>query len=296
MQTEPEVSIIIINYNTFDLTVSCIQSVIEHTTSVSFEIILVDNHSTDQDAGEIEAIFPGVRLLRNETNTGFARAANQGIAVSRGKFILLLNSDTELKENSVLICLATLKEQKDTAVISCNLLYPDGRIQLQCQRFPTFWPSFLEATRLFKLLPVRLRESILQGFHFSHNRSFCPDWVWGTFFFFRREALRDLPAEKLSERFFMYCEDMEWCYLFREAGWNVCFTPATRIIHHVGGSGSDGRIQKSRKIIANEKIFIQTYFGKMHWMLVRLTRMLNYSFTKRQNPLHHELFRIYKET
>jgi GT2 family glycosyltransferase len=295
MQSEPEISIIIINYNTFALTCNCIRSVINYTKDVNYELILVDNHSTEGNPQEFSTLFPSIRLIVAEKNTGFAAGNNLGISHARGKFILLLNSDTELRENSVRVCLEELKARKDTGVVTCNLVYPDGKIQAQCQHFPSVATEFLEATRLFKLLPARLREKTMQGIYFSYKQKFEPDWVWGTFFFFKKEILESFPGRKLSERFFMYCEDLEWCFLLRRRGWKIVFIPGTAVVHLVSGSGTGERAEKLRRIAAHEKIFIQTYLGEASWYFIRLLRLFNYSLTKRKKPGHALMYRIYKD-
>lgn len=290
-----DVSVVIINYNTFRLTSSCIRSVLQHTRGLDFEIILVDNASSECDPLLFLREFPDIILVRNTENTGFARGNNTGIEKAKGEIILLLNSDTELTENSVLTCYNELKAQEKTAVITCRLVYPDRTVQRQCERFPLPGPAFLELSRLFKLLPKSVREEMLLGSFFPCDRPIHPDWVWGAFFMFRKKALDTIPGQKLSERFFMYCEDMEWCKIFRNAGWDIFFTPSTSVIHHVGSSGMGIQTTNKLRLIAeNQKAFVLEYSGKGKWFWLRLFRLWNFRLMRRKKTQYEALFRIYK--
>ena len=290
---QPEVSVVIINYNTFRLTCSCIRSVQQFTQGVSYEIILVDNASEECDPALFLREFPAITLVCNNSNTGFAAGNNAGIQRASGKFILLLNSDTELKEDSISVCVEELRKEPRTAVVSCRLIYPDGKVQRQCERFPNGWRSFLEASRLFRLLPAAKRAKLLQGGFFSCDQRIHPDWVWGAFFLVRREAVEELPEKKLSERFFMYGEDMEWCFLFRKNGWNVLFTPVTSVVHHIGGSAV-GAEKKLEQIAAHQKEFILAYLGRRQWRSIRRWRMLNYYSLRKKYAVMETLYRIYR--
>src|SRR5262245_6905118 len=129
------VSIIIVNYNTFQLTCECVRSVVEHTRTVDYEIILVDNASEECDPAEFQKQFPSIKLIRSETNGGFAYGNNLGIAASKGEFILLLNSDTILKEDSIGKSMAKIREDENTGVLGCRMIFPNGKVQYTARRF-----------------------------------------------------------------------------------------------------------------------------------------------------------------
>jgi GT2 family glycosyltransferase len=232
-----DLSIIIVNYNTFELTSKCIESVIRLTHGITYEIIVVDNASVERDPKEFKSVFPDVVVLANEKNLGFAGGNNLGIAQSKGQTILLLNSDAEVLSNVIGECYHKLYElDNKVKAISCKLIFPDGRIQPSCGRFPSVALQLMELFRLQKLLSKTKRGELFLGNFFDYNHAVYPDWVWGTFFMFKRDTLKLFREEKLSETYFLYMEDMEWCYHIQEAGGRIYFDPTHTVIHHRGSS------------------------------------------------------------
>ncbi len=159
-----QVSVIIVNFNTFTLTSECIRSLIRHTKGVEYEILLVDNASTERDAAEFLNEFPQVRLTRNPFNDGFAKGNNLGIAESKGEFVLLLNSDTILTEDSISLSVERMKSDPQMGVLGCRMLYPDGEVQYTARRFRSLgWELF----DLFRFVPLlmsyRRRSELMLG-------------------------------------------------------------------------------------------------------------------------------------
>lgn len=252
-----DVSIIIVNYNTFDLTCGCIASILSRTTGCSFEIVLVDNASTDKDPTEFVRRFPMIKLVKNSVNTGFAKGNNAGIEKATGENILLLNSDTELLNNAVYVSLQSLKENRLVAAVGCRLTYPDGQVQHNCQRFPSIKYKVFELLRLQKLLPSNVAGKVLLGSFFDHSTPVFVDWIWGTFFLFRKDLLRLLPGNKLADDFFMYVEDMQWCMDFRKLGFRIAFEPRAHVCHFSGQSNGN----KLPMMEANTHTFMRKYFS-----------------------------------
>src|SRR5690242_8685003 len=196
-----DLSVIIVNYNTFELSCACIKSVQQKTLGISYETIVVDNASADRDAADLLQLFPEIILIQSETNEGFAKGNNKGIARSKGEYILLLNSDAELENNAAGICLDFLKKNKNVAVATAKLFYPGGNLQHNCQRFPSVRYRLFELLRLQKFLPKRVGGKILLGPFFNYDELVYPDWVWGTFFMFKKDLLNSLENGKLAEDF-----------------------------------------------------------------------------------------------
>jgi GT2 family glycosyltransferase len=270
-------SVIIINYNTFSLTCKCIESLIQYTQELSYEIILIDNNSTECNPDLFKQKFPKIHLIKNEVNLGFAKGNNLGLQQAKGDAILLLNSDTELKENSLKIAINKLNSYPKTGILSCRLIYPDGRIQSCCQRFPSVQLELIELLRLQKLLPVKQREKLLLGSFFDHRTEAEVDWVWGTFFMFRKEILKELPEQKLSDNFFMYGEDRQWCYeIKKQTGLAVTYFPKTAIIHHLSASTLKTSLNKQRLMIKHEYEFIKNNKGTLNAWLIFKLRALKY--------------------
>lgn len=263
-----ELSIVIINYNTFELTCKCIASIYDKLKEVDYEIVLVDNASVECDPHLFKQRFPGIKLVISETNTGFTGGNNLGVAHSEGEFLLLLNSDTELINNAPKICLDHLKAHKEVGMVTCQLIYPDGRIQANCRRFRTIGWELLEVFPLYKFLPKAKREALMLHHYFDHQSFANCDWVWGAFMLFPRHIIGKLPQKKLSDDFFMYCEDTLWCWDFKQLGYQIHFLPQAKVMHVHKGSVSKDKWLKIRKIsIKNHAIFMKKFYPNFKWFI-----------------------------
>lgn len=262
-----DVSVIVINYNTFDLTCHCIKSITE-ATKIPYEIILVDNASSDINAEDFIRIFPTLCLVKSDENVGFSRGNNLGLSKAKGDYVLLLNSDTILKKDAPSIVKNFLEKNPSVAVATARLEYPNGTIQHNCQRFPSIRYSLFELLRLQKILPSK--KHLLFGSFFDHEKIACPDWVWGTFFMFRKELLEKLPGQKLADDFFMYVEDMQWCMEFRKLGFQIAFVPEAKVTHLMGASGG----KKNELIERNLKLFMKMYYPAWRRLLIRFLNFL----------------------
>ncbi len=266
-----DVSVIILNYNTFDLTCNCIRSILSKTVGCSYEIIVVDNRSSEKDAKEFLKLFPDIVLVENSANVGFARGNNIGIEKASGAYILLLNSDTELKNNAIALCFQSLRKNSQVAVMASRLEYADGTLQHNCQRFPTLRYKLFELLRMQKMMPQKWAGKILLGYFFDHRSAVFPDWVWGTFFMFKRDLLKLLPGSRLADDFFMYVEDMKWCMDFKRSGYKIAFEPSAHVIHHMGKSGGDKLILME----TNKQIFLSQYYSRfLLWLFNQLDKWL----------------------
>lgn len=238
-----DVSIIIINYNTFQLTADCIRSVIQFTTGGNFEIILVDNASTECDAENFLKEFPELMLVKSDVNGGFAKGNNLGIQHASGEYILLLNSDTILTEDSTFKCLNYLKGYEKGGVVGCRMVFPGGTIQHTARRFRSIKWELLDLFRFIPMLmPYKKRARLMLGKYFKCDENVECDWVSGAFLMFKKEILDKLPNQKLDERFFMYGEDQLWCEQMKRLGYQVLFYSETTIIH-LGSASTDAKKQ-----------------------------------------------------
>jgi GT2 family glycosyltransferase len=263
-----QLSIIIINYNTFQLTCNCIRSLNEKLIDVDYEIILVDNASVECDPNLFKEKFPGITLVINPVNTGFTGGNNTGIEHSNGTYILLLNSDTELINNAPKICLDYIQQHKEVGMVSCQLIYPDGRIQYNTRRFRTISWELLEVFPFYKLLPKRKRELLMLHHYFDHQSFANVDWVWGAFMLFPRSIIEQLPQKKLSADFFMYCEDVLWCWDFKQLGYEIHFLPEAKVMHiHKGSVSRDKWIKIRKTSIKNHAKFMQKFYPDARWYI-----------------------------
>lgn len=230
-------SIIILNYNSFQLTADCIRSVQSHTGDLEAELILVDNDSTECDPGRFLELFPSITLVRSGRNGGFAYGNNKGIEKAKGEFILLLNSDTIIREDSFSTSIDYFRKHPDTGVLGCRMTYPDGSIQYTARRFRSISWELLDLVRVVPLLMnYENRSRRMLGKYFHHDRNMDCDWLNGAYFMFRKSILQKLPGGKLDERFFMYGEDQLWCEQIKKLGYVNRFFAGTTIIHFNSGS------------------------------------------------------------
>jgi hypothetical protein len=246
-----DVSIIIVNWNTRDLLRDCLQSIYRHAGPETFEIIVTDNHSADGSADMVAAEFPGVRLIRNDANLGFATANNQGIAVASGRYVLLLNSDTIVLEGTIAGSLAFAEAHPRAAVVGCRTVFADGELQTNCYQLPSLLNLLLSLSHLPDAFPRNrfLGQRRLTWWNYDTPRAV--DAVAGCFMLVRSEAIRQVGP--LAEDYFMYSEDTDWCWRFGRAGWQILYTPEPQLIHLRAASSSkcetNMRLQERRSLL-----------------------------------------------
>jgi GT2 family glycosyltransferase len=255
-----DVSIIVVNWNTRDLLRDCLQSIGRHAGTETFEIIVADNHSADGSAEMVAAEFPDVRLIRNSENLGFATANNQGIAVARGRYVLLLNSDTVVLEGTIARSLAFAEAHARAAVVGCRTVFPDGRLQVNCYQFPSLLNLLLSLSQLPGIFPRNRFLGRRRLTWWDYDTPRAVDAVAGCFMLVRSEAIRQVGP--LAEDYFMYSEDTDWCWRFACAGWQVLYTPEPQLIHLNASSSSkcetDMRMQERRSLL----LFLQKKSGR----------------------------------
>lgn len=240
----PDVSIIIVNYNTRQLTLDCLASVYESLTSFQYEVIVVDNASRDGSVEAIGGAYPEVRMIANRDNTGFAVANNQAMEIAKGRYILLLNSDTVVQKDTLDIMIRFMDSHPEMGASGCKVILPDGSLDKACKRgFPTPSASFYYAFGISRMFPDRPRFNQYQLGHLSPDDEYPVDCLVGAFMLVRRETINQVGG--LDETFFMYGEDIDWCYRIKEAGWGIYYYPLTYIVHYKGASAR----RKPMKII-----------------------------------------------
>lgn len=253
-----EVSIIVVNWNTVDLLRQCLRSVYRETNGINFEVIVVDNASSDESVAMVRQEFCEAILIANTENRGFAAANNQGIAISRGRYVLLLNSDTIVLDQAIQKTIAYGDNYPDTAVVGCRILNPDRSLQNSCFMFPSILNWFLFSTYLYQLFPRSHFFGREQMTWWLRDDSREVDVVTGCFMLVRRQAIDDVGM--MDEGFFMYAEETDWCYRFKSKGWKNRFTPDAEIIH-IGGASAP-KLGSRRAQITNASF---TRYMSKHW-------------------------------
>ncbi len=278
-----KISIIIVSYNTKELLKACLESIeSSRRPDDSFEVIVVDNASSDGSAEYVKR-KKNIHTILNKTNVGFSRANNQGIKRAAGEYVLLLNSDTELRLNTIQELLKYMDTYARVGAVTCRVDLPDGKIDPACHRgFPTPWASLSYFLGFEKLFP---KSEIFSQYHLGYkdmNSIHEIDSPVGAFFLSRRKILEDLKG--LDEEYFMYGEDIDLSYRIKEAGWPIVYYPLVSILHRKKQSGRSGKnkdVRRQTDIFFYEamKIFYTKHFMKKYPSLV--TRFIFYILTLR---------------
>jgi len=219
-----DLSIVIVNWNARGLLRSCLGSIFRHPPQAAFEVIVVDNASSDGSPEMVRGEFPAVMLKVNAANLGFAAANNLGSRLASGRFLLFLNSDTEVHAAALSGSLAYMEGHPGTGAMGCRTLNPDGSLQNSAFAFPTCLRIFAHVSGLnrFAKLPRR------------HARRFHPDYVQGSFLIVARSVFARHGG--FDERFFLYGEEVDLCLRLRASGLSIDYHPDLSITHHGGGS------------------------------------------------------------
>jgi len=256
---KPNLSIIILSYNTRKITLDCLRSVFKDkglefnfkkpspTEKIPTEIILIDNNSQDDSVKEIKKLKKSLndpsalKIIENKKNLGFAKANNQGIEKAQGNFILLLNSDTLILQSSISQTLKWLSAHPEAGTCTCQLLNSDRTIQPTGGYFPNLnniftWAFHLDDLPLInKIIPPLHPHSpdfYLKSSHYQKTHQ--QDWVTGAFLLTRKSIINDVGP--LNEDFFMYAEELEWCYRAKKKGYSAYYLVGPQIIHLGGQS------------------------------------------------------------
>ena len=258
----PSVSIIIISFNTLELTRKCLASV-RLLSAAPLEVIVVDNASSDGSAGMVKSEFPEVRLIENEANAGFARANNQAMGIATGEFVWLLNSDTEAAPDSLGQALEYFERFPEAAAVIPQLVYPDGGYQSVGGYFPTPANVFLYFFPLHNLLPAAWRKKLKLIAIYPQEipaEGLELEYLTGAALIIRKEALD--RAGLLAEEYFMYFEETDLCYRLRKNGYRLIAAKTDPVMHVYGGSFRgklDGRrikmFEDSLQLFARKNIF-----------------------------------------
>lgn len=257
----------IVNYNTCEITMDCLRSILSSSTSYEYEIIVVDNSSKDNSVLEIKKHFPHIQLIENDQNVGFAKANNQAMRKATGKYVLLLNSDTIVQTNTLETMLIFMENHSGVGASGCKIVLPDGSLDKACKRgFPTPSASFYYAFGFSKLFPKVPRFNQYQLGYLDPDQEYPIDCLVGAFMLVRRKAIDQVGM--LDEEFFMYGEDIDWCYRIKQAGWGIYYYPRTSIVHYKGASSR----KKPYKIIYEFHramlLFHRKHYRHKHTMIV----------------------------
>lgn len=260
-----DLSIIIVNYKTEELTINCLDSVYEsHLKDLTMEVIVVDNASGDGSIEAIEARFPQARVIKNTENLGFSKANNIGMDVSKGEYILLLNSDTIVEHNTFYESLLFMKNHPHTGALGCKVLLENGSLDVACKRsFPSPMNGLYHSLKLDQRFPDSKRFGEYNLTYVDEDKTCSVDCVMGAYMLVPRRVIDEVG--KLDEDFFMYGEDIDWCYRIKAAGYSIIYYPKVRIFHLKRASGMGKRNPKVIAAFYDAMIlFYEKHYGSKY--------------------------------
>ncbi|MEJ2103716.1 MAG: glycosyltransferase [Ignavibacteriaceae bacterium] len=238
-------SIIIVNYNVKEFLLNLLHSIKKASSNITTEIIVVDNASDDGSVDAIKEKFPTVKLIENKSNVGYGAANNQGLKLAKGNYILFLNPDCIVSEDTFDKMISFFELNKECGLAGCKILNSDGTLQLACRRsFPGPWTSFTKVTGLSNLFPKSKIFARYNLTYLDENQTYEVDAVSGSFMMIKREVHDKVGG--FDEQFFMYGEDLDLCYRIQKAGYKVYYVHDTQIIHYKGESTKRSNLDETK--------------------------------------------------
>lgn len=289
-EAPPLVSVLVVNWNTRALLSECLDSVRETLHEIPYEIVVVDNASSDGSAEWLRAALPEATLIANPENVGFARGNNQALAASRGKFALLLNSDAQLRPNALTRLLEVMTRESNAAAVAPMLLNGDGTFQAGPNDDITLGSELLLMFGLARLF----RNGRYPGYDAGAGRGEYA-WVGGTCLLLRRSTWEQIGV--LDTDYFMYTEEADWCWRARQAGWTIWYEPAAQAVHIGGGSSRQAQAQMRVALYKSKLIFFckhrprwQTFALRNLLMLTSTAKAFGYSIAARVNRVRAQVW------
>lgn len=248
-------SVIIITYKERELLKKCLQSVFASVTSYKYEVIVTDSNSQDGSVEMVQKDFPQAKVLDNKVNLGFSKGNNVAIKQAQGKYILLLNADTTVQIDTLELCVRYMEEHNDVGALGCKVLLPNGELDKACRRkFPNPANSFLRLFGLAKYSDYNIHTPIDQEMEV--------DAIMGAYFLTRKSVIDEIGM--LDEEFFMYGEDLDWCWRIKEAGHKIVYYPKAQITHYKYGASKSVPFRVIRWAHTAMKIFYRKHYAKKY--------------------------------
>ena len=253
-----DISVVIVNYNVRDFLNNALVSIYKALEGMEGEVFVVDNASDDGSCEMVRQSFPGVRLIANAANVGFAKANNQALNLAAGKYLLLINPDTIVQEDTFRTLIDFFNANADVGMAGCKILNPDGTLQLACRRsYPTPWVAFTKVSGLSTVFSSTRLFGRYNLTYLDPDESYEVDAISGSCMMIRRETYAMVGG--LDETFFMYGEDLDWCYRVQKAGWKVFYVASTKIIHYKGESTRRSDIDELKIFYRAMRLFVQKH-------------------------------------
>jgi N-acetylglucosaminyl-diphospho-decaprenol L-rhamnosyltransferase len=279
-----DLSVVVVNWNVRDLLRRCLLSIeASAAQQLSIESIVIDNASTDGSQEMLSRDFPTARLFYNSSNSGFAPACNQGLAASRGRYVLFLNADTEVVADGLVTMVRRMDAHREWAVAGPRLVHADGTVQSSRRRFPTLLTGIFESTRLERAWPDNIWARRYRMVGSADDAEQEVDWVVGACLLCRPEALRQVRG--FDEGFFMYSEELDLCRRLRDAGWRVGYLPEAVVLHHEGKSSEQAQTARHIRFNTSKVRYFRKHHGRAASSSLRALLLAMYVFQMAEEGL-----------
>ncbi len=256
-----QVSVIIVSYNVREFLENLLASLRRALLKIESEIIVVDNFSDDDTADYVRKAHPEVKLIENRVNLGFGKANNQGVKASSGEYLLLINPDSVVEENTIEEMISFLERHNDAGAAGCKILNADGTLQKACRRsFPTPWVALTKLLGLSAVFPKSRTFGRYNLTYLDPNEVHEVDAISGSFMFMKRRVYEEVGG--FDEDYFMYGEDIDLCFKIKQAGHKVYYVPNTSIIHFKGESTRRSSVDRTYEFYRAMSIFVEKRYGK----------------------------------
>jgi hypothetical protein len=269
-----DLSIIIVNWKVKDLLEKCLRSVFDQTKNISFEVFVVDNNSGDGSVEMVREKFPQVDLTASAENLGFAKGNNLAIKKSRGKYILLLNPDTEILENALEKMVRFMDAHPECGIAGCKLLNPDLSLQPSVRAFPDLASQVFILLKIHHLFPhsKAMYKYLVQNFDYEKTQEV--DQVMGAFMMIRREVIEKIGL--MDETFWLWYEEVDFCKRAKDAGFKILYTPEAKIIHFFGQSFKQAMgVKKQKDFNRSLSYYFKKHGTKGEWIAIQILRPLS---------------------
>lgn len=266
-----DVSIIIINWNTKEMLKECLNSIKKHTKNINYQVIIVDNNSSDGSIEMLNSQFKEFVIVESKENLGFGRAHNLALPYINGKYTLLLNPDTLLKENSIKTMIEFIEKNEDIGLLSCKLLNADGTLQSSYWNFPDIKEAVREAIVNIAKIPFDLTKKIndLKQMKVSSKEIEC---VMGAVMLLPSELFLEMNG--FDDDYFMYGEDMDICWIVRSKGYKVFYCVDTEIYHIFGQSSKQISYWREVKTSSALKLFLKKRRGEVYELVFVILKII----------------------
>ena len=264
VELKPDLSVIVVNYNTAALLPKMLNDLNATMANYHVQKIMIDNASRDDSQAYMRDQLDDWELIFNQINVGFGRANNQALPKLQGRYVLLLNTDAFVSEDTLVKTIAHMNANPECGILGVRLVGRDGTLQPSCRYFPTPWNLFVQRAGLTKLFKST---RLMDDMQWDHATVRACDWVPGCYYLIRREVIDQIGL--FDPRYFLYYEEVDHCFAAKKAGWQVHFYPDTTVVHIGGESAkSDGEITSSgRQLMALQVESELLYFRKNHGRL-----------------------------